>query len=220
MIKENKRITIYELAESLGVTEGCAVKIMDTQGYSKVCARWVPRQLTEAHKQYRLEACSELLEYCHSDKIFLQRIVTRDETWVHHFETESKRASIEWRHPTSPRLKKFKSQQSAGKVMVTVFWDSVDTILVDFMYKGATINLDVYIDTLKKLKARIQRVRPALKMSKVLLQQCHARPHTSFETREVISSFGWTRISHPPYLPDLAPSDFHLFGLLKESLRG
>ena len=85
---------------------------------------------------------------------------------------------MEWCHPTSPLLKKFKSQQSAGKVMVTVFWDSVGVILVDFMSKGATINSGVYIDTLKKLKARIQRVRPALEMSKVLLQHDNARPHT------------------------------------------
>ena len=127
---------------------------------------------------------------------------------------------MEWRHSTSSRSKKFKSQQSAGKVMVTVFWDSVGVILVDFMSKGATINSDVYIHTLKKLKARIQRVRPVLKMSKVLLQHDNARPHTSLKIREVISSFGWTRISHLPYSPDLAASDFHLFGPLKESLRG
>ena len=72
LIKENRCITINELAESLGVSTGSAVRIMDTLGYSKVCARWVPRQLTEAHKESCLEACSELLEYCHSDKTFLQ----------------------------------------------------------------------------------------------------------------------------------------------------
>ena len=105
---------------SLGVSAGSAVKIMNTLGYSKVCAKWVPRQLTEAHKRSRLEAFSELLKYCHSDKTFLQQIVTRDETWVHHFKPESKKASMEWRHPTSPRLKKFKSQQPTGKVVVTV----------------------------------------------------------------------------------------------------
>ena len=108
LIKENRRIAINEPAESLGVSAGSAVKIMDTLGYSKVCTRWVPRQLTEAHKQSRLEACSELLKYCHSDKTFLQRIVTGCETWVYHFEPESKRASMEWRHPTSSRSKKFK----------------------------------------------------------------------------------------------------------------
>ena len=52
------------------------------------------------------------------------------------------------------------------------------------------------------------------------LQHDNARLHTSLKTHEVISSFGWTTISHTPYLPDLAPSDSHLFGPLKESLRG
>ena len=107
LIKEYRRITINELAESLRESEGCAVKIIDTLGFSKVCARWVPRQLTEAHKQSHLEACSELLEYCHSDKIFLQQIVIGYVTWVHHFEPELKRASMEWHHLTSPRSKKF-----------------------------------------------------------------------------------------------------------------
>ena len=57
-------------------------------------------------------------------------------------------------------------------------------------------------------------------MSKVLLQHDNARSDISLKTCEVISSFGWTTISHPPYLPDLALSHFHLFGPLKESLRG
>ena len=57
-------------------------------------------------------------------------------------------------------------------------------------------------------------------MSKVLLQHSNAWPHTSLKMCEVISFFGWTTISHLQYLPDLAPSDFHLFGPLKKSLRG
>ena len=76
LIKENRCITINELAESLRVSAWNAVKIMDTLGYSKMCARQIPRripkQLTEAYKQSCLETCSELLEYCHSDKTFLQ----------------------------------------------------------------------------------------------------------------------------------------------------
>jgi hypothetical protein len=30
---------------------------------------------------------------------FLSRIVTGDETWLHHYEPESKRQSMEWKHP-------------------------------------------------------------------------------------------------------------------------
>ena len=89
LIKDSRRITINELAGSLGVRLGSAVKIVDTQGYSKVCARWVPRQLTEAHEQSCIKTCSELLQYCHCDKNLLQRIVTGDGTWVHYFEPDS-----------------------------------------------------------------------------------------------------------------------------------
>jgi hypothetical protein len=39
---------------------------------------------------------------------FLSRMVTGDETWVHHYEPESKRQSMEWKHPGSPTKKKFK----------------------------------------------------------------------------------------------------------------
>jgi hypothetical protein len=45
---------------------------------------------------------------------FLQRIVTSDETWVHHYEPESKAQSVAWKRLTSPVPKKFKSQPSAG----------------------------------------------------------------------------------------------------------
>ena len=105
-------------------------------------------------------------------------MITSD-TWVHHFEPESKRASVEWRHSTSPSTMKFKYQQSVGKVMMTVLWDATSVILVDFMSQRAipVTNLDDYIDTLQKLKARIHRVRPALDMSKVFVQPDNARSH-------------------------------------------
>jgi hypothetical protein len=35
-----------------------------------------------------------------------------------------------------------------------------------------------------------------------------------------IAKFGWTVLPHPPYSPDLAPSDFHLFGPMKDGLCG
>jgi len=51
----------------------------------------------------------------------LDRIITGDETWVHHYEPECKQHSVEWKHPQLPIRKKFKSQPSAGKLMVTDF---------------------------------------------------------------------------------------------------
>jgi hypothetical protein len=34
------------------------------------------------------------------------------------------------------------------------------------------------------------------------------------------TKLGWTTLPHPPYSPDVVTSDYHLFGKLKESLRG
>ncbi|KAJ4433849.1 hypothetical protein ANN_16161 [Periplaneta americana] len=47
-----------------------------------------------------------------------------------------------------------------------------------------------------------------------------ARPHTAASTRELLDQFGWEIFDHPPYSPDLAPSDFHLFTKLKDFLGG
>ena len=140
LIRTDRCITVKELASKLDVSIGSAHSIAASLGYSKVCARWVPRQLTE-DKSERVHCCTQLLEHHHGDPTFLERIITGDETWVFDFEPESKRRSMEWCHPTSPRIKKFKAQNSAGKIMATVFWDSQGVILVDFLLKGKPLTL-------------------------------------------------------------------------------
>ena len=54
----------------------------------------------------------------------------------------------------------------------------------------------------------------------MLLNHDNAPAHTSHVTTATIHDCGFELLSHPPYSPDLAPSHFHLFRLLKESLRG
>ncbi|PNF16036.1 hypothetical protein B7P43_G04626 [Cryptotermes secundus] len=52
------------------------------------------------------------------------------------------------------------------------------------------------------------------------LQYDNDRPHTSLATTAHIAKFGRTVLPYPPYSPDLAPLDFHLFGPMKYGLRG
>jgi len=37
---------------------------------------------------------------------------------------------------------------------------------------------------------------------------------------EAIAKLGWEVLPHPSYSPDLAPSDYHLFGFVKDQLHG
>jgi hypothetical protein len=75
---------------------------------------------------------------------FLDSIVTCDETWVHYFTPESKRASKQWKHTHSPTPKKAKAIFSAGKIMATVFWDSKSIIHLDCLISQKTINAQYY----------------------------------------------------------------------------
>jgi hypothetical protein len=70
----------------------------------------------------------------------LERIVTADETWLHHYEPESKALSMAWKRPTSSVAKKFKSQPSAGRIMLTFFWDMEGAVLINFTPKGETVH--------------------------------------------------------------------------------
>lgn len=80
----------------------------------------------------KIEFCSHaLLDLCRENKDgVLAQIVTGDETWVHHYERESKQDSVQWHKKGTPPPKKFKVSQSAGKIMVTVFWDSEGILLI------------------------------------------------------------------------------------------
>jgi hypothetical protein len=40
------------------------------------------------------------------------------------------------------------------------------------------------------------------------------QPHTVWATQKRIQELQWELLEHPPYSPDLAPSDFHLLGPL------
>jgi histone-lysine N-methyltransferase SETMAR len=146
----------------------------------------------------------------------LSTLVTGFGTWIHHFEPEMKRQSMEWHHTTSPRKKKFKAIPSASKIMATVFWDSEGTCCPE----EKKINSNVYVETLKKLKKRFRRVRPHKDVANVLLHCDNTRPHTSLHTREAIKKLQWIVLPHPPYSPDLARSDYHLFSPLKDAIRG
>jgi histone-lysine N-methyltransferase SETMAR len=47
-----------------------------------------------------------------------------------------------------------------------------------------------------------------------------ARPHPAYATQYFIATFGWEQYNHPPYTPDLAPSDFNVLLHLKTLLGG
>jgi len=104
--------------------------------------------------------------------------------------------------------------------MVSVFWDSESVLLTDYLEKGKTVSCTYYAGLIHKLREVIKEKRRGKLTQGVLLHHDNAPAHTSHVTTATIHDCGFELLSHPPYSPDLAPSDFHLFRHLKESLRG
>ncbi|XP_012061365.1 PREDICTED: histone-lysine N-methyltransferase SETMAR-like [Atta cephalotes] len=74
---------------------------------------------------------------------------------------------------------------------------------------------------LYELKTAIEQKRPEIANRKgVVFHQDNARPHVSLITRQKLLELCLDVLPHPPYSPDLAPSDFHLFRSLQNSLNG
>ena len=89
---------------------------------SKVSSQWVPRMLTPEQKACRQQFSEESLDMPRANpENFPLRIITGDETWVHHRDPETWQESMQWKHKGSRTPKKFRVQQSAGKIMATVF---------------------------------------------------------------------------------------------------
>jgi histone-lysine N-methyltransferase SETMAR len=158
-----------------------------------------------------------LLRYADEGEDMLNRIVTGDESWVHHYQPGSKRASMQWKHASSlsRSTKKFKVMPSSGKVMLTVFWDSQGALLTLFQKRGENVNSASYCEVLLNI---IRRKPPRQLARGVLLHHDNARPHRARATQERTQELQWEL--HPPYSPDLAPSNFHLFGPLRNHLGG
>jgi histone-lysine N-methyltransferase SETMAR len=121
-----------------------------------------------------------------------------------------------------PNSSKFNvtSTPSAERVMFIVFWNFQGTLLAYFQKRGENVNSASYYEVLLKLRDAIHRKRPGQLTRGVLLHHDNARPHTAQATQDRLQELQWELLEHPPYSPDLAPSDFHLFSLPKSHLGG
>lgn len=223
LVRENRRITIREIAEHVGISIGSVSSIMESLGYQKVCARWVPHLLTDEQRQNRVSACLQWRSRLRREgpDNFLRRIVTCDETWVHHYDPETKQESSVWKHKGSPRVQKARVVKSAGKVMHLVFFDHRGVIYDHRVPKGQTITGNYYSSVLKtQFMAKMRKKRPELCENGWLFHQDNAPAHKSRVCLDILDEIGCEILVHPPYSPDLAPCDFFLFPALKKQLRG
>lgn len=150
----------------------------------------------------------------HNDR-FLHRIVTGDEKWCLYVNMRQRK---EWVAAGSAAKPRIKANLHPKKTMICVWWDWKGMIHWEMLEKNTTVNKELYIAQLHRVNEAIQVKRPDRRGDVILLHD-NARPHTAKIVKAALQELEWEILSHPPYSPDLAPSDYHLFRSLNNHIR-
>ena len=149
------------------------------------------------------------------------RLVTMDETWLYHYDPETKQKSMEWRHSGSPR--------PAPKIPnATIHWKSSR---IDFLgsrrhlphwlsSKGPNYQRGVLLISAGAFEGHFKEKRLVKVTKGALFLDNNASAHRALATEKKLAYLGFQCLYHPPYSPDLAPSDYHLFPGMKKQLKG
>ena len=103
--------------------------------------------------------------------------------------------------------------------MASIFWGVHGILFIDYLEKSKTINSVYYMALLDRLSAEIKRERLHIQKKKVLFHPDNALCHKSMKKMVKLNELRFELLPHPPYSPDLAPSDYWLFADLKKCSR-
>jgi len=187
MVLNNRRITIREVAEDVGISVGSCHEIFsDILGMKRVSAKFVPKLLNFDQKSRRMSISQEMLNDVNDDPDLLKKVITGDETWVYGYDVETKAQSSQWKQSDEPRPKKARQVRSNVKVLLTVFFDYNGVVHHEFLPQGRTVNKEYYLEVMRRLRDAIRKKRPNLwKDNSWLLHHDNAPAHTSL----LVSSF-------------------------------
>ena len=128
-------MTFEELSYESGIGIDTVKAIVKKDlGFTKKCARWVPRLLTPEHKAAKVKMARDFLAL-NERAGFKDSIVTVDESWVSQFMPETKQQSSVWTKKGANPPRKAKRVESKKKLMYVLFFDSKGPIYQHFVPK-------------------------------------------------------------------------------------
>lgn len=216
LLDEDDTQTQTMLAEALDVNQSTVARRLHSLGKIQKEGKWVPYELTERQQENRKTMC-ELLLQRQQNKSFLHRIITGDEKWIYFDNPKRKRS---WTDPgKAPKLVP-KPNIHGKKVLLCIWWDQKGILYYELLQPGQTVNGDRYKDQLFELNQQLAIKRPewASRHERPIMLHDNARPHVGQQVKNMLNDLNWEVLPHPPYSPDIAPSDYHLFRSMAHGL--
>jgi histone-lysine N-methyltransferase SETMAR len=116
-------------------------------------------------------------------------------------------------------MKKFPKEndtQFNQKFMLMIVWNPRGFHLIKVLENGRKFNAGYYITEILEELSQWRSIEAAGNEQKLLVHADNARPHTPKLSTQCFNDNRMKSAPHPPYSPDLAPSDFYLFGMSRD----
>ena len=223
LIEEDACYTVQEIEELSGIHSSSVLKILrERLGLHKICAHWVPHLLTDEQKQSRVRLALQVIEkYDKCDPRHLGEIVAGDETWIYHFQPDSKAENKVWVSSEGDRPVIASHCKTSNRMLYAIFFDSKGPVLQILVLKGSSVTGKFYRESfLTQLVDFYQKRRPHNGVRGIKLLHDNALARKSATVQEYLKESGLNVLDHPPYSPNLSPCYFWLFPRLKEMLAG
>ena len=222
LVRADRRLTVRMICEELLIGRDALCKILTGNlKMRKLCAKMVPKILSEYQRQQRFTVCQDITERLEAEPDLLNSFITGDETWVFEYDPETKRQSREWKSYESPRPMKARKSKSKVKVMPIVFFNIQDIVHFEFLPQSQTVNQTVYKEILWHLVRSVRDKRRSLREANAwALHHDNAPAHTALSICQFLAKRNIATLEHPPYSPDLALCDLFLFPKIKSVLKG
>jgi histone-lysine N-methyltransferase SETMAR len=205
------------MAEVLHVDHATILRhLHEKLGFKSYCVRWVPHLMSDELRATRKECAAQMIPYLEAARDDGWRhLVTGDESWFFITSTIRRMWSVVRDDvATIPR-----TDIATKKFMYTIMWNPSGFHVIDKLPLGAKMNSGHYTANVLQPLYEVffpRGRKPRAKRLVVHVDNCSV--HRSGATEAFMESHEMIRMPHPPYSPDLAPSDFYLFGLVKGKL--
>ena len=211
LIKEDARYGVQEINELSGIHSSSVLKILHERlRLRKICARWVPHLLTDEQKQSRVRLALQVIEkYDKCDPRHLEEIVTGDETWIYHFQPDSKAKNKVWVSSEGDGPVIARRCKTSNCMLYAIFFDSKGPALQIPDAKDSSVTGKFYGESvLTELVDFCQKRRPRTGVSGIKLLHDNAPAHKSATVQEYLKESGLDVLDHPPYSPTCPPLTF------------
>lgn len=218
MIEKDPLSSARHIARTLGISPTTVIDRLHNDLHMKCyLTRWVPHHLSLEQKKNRLDISKEMLQVLRNEqRTHFHNVITGDESW---FLFEYVQGS-QWVLSKEDLITKTRKTNMQKKIMLSIFFNSLGPVVIDFLPSGTKFNGEYFIGILSKIDDAVYPLGRPIGSLKKLLHFDNSPCHKAKKVKSYLDNSEFRTMKHPAYSPDVAPSDFGLFGTVKNKLIG